>query len=205
MRRGVRMAAEESRFDMARSSASGLDASSGHGRIGPSTPGRAHQAGLVRVDDGLHPVAQSELHEHPADMGLHGGLADDQLRADLRVVEPLADELEDLLLARRSAAVDAASVARPRGDGRSPRSRRRVIDGASNASPAATTRTARTVSSRRTSLRRKPLAPARSASKTYSSRSKVVRMMHLHRIPHVGSGDAPGRLDPVAARACGRP
>ena len=53
---------------------------------------------------------------------------------------------------------------------------RRVTDGASRASPAATTVIACTRSSRRTSLSRKPLAPARSASNTYSSRSKVVRM-----------------------------
>ena len=53
---------------------------------------------------------------------------------------------------------------------------RRVTDGASSASPAATTRTASTSSSGGAFLSRKPLAPARSASKTYSSRSKVVRI-----------------------------
>ena len=53
---------------------------------------------------------------------------------------------------------------------------RRVTDGASSASPAATTRTASTSCSGGAFLSRKPLAPACSASKTYSSRSKVVRM-----------------------------
>jgi hypothetical protein len=53
---------------------------------------------------------------------------------------------------------------------------RRVTDGASSASPAATTRTACTSSAAGASLSRKPLAPARSASYTYSSRSNVVSM-----------------------------
>ncbi len=48
--------------------------------------------------------------------------------------------------------------------------------GASSASPPATTRMAVSKSSGRVSLSRKPLAPARSAAKTYSSRSKVVKM-----------------------------
>jgi UDP:flavonoid glycosyltransferase YjiC (YdhE family) len=34
----------------------------------------AHQAGFVRVDHGLHPVAQAELHQHPTDVCLHGRL-----------------------------------------------------------------------------------------------------------------------------------
>ena len=54
--------------------------------------------------------------------------------------------------------------------------RRRVTVGASSASPAAMTRTAWKSCSAVTSLSRKPLAPAHSASYTYSSRSKVVRM-----------------------------
>src|SRR5215207_920505 len=54
---------------------------------------------------------------------------------------------------------------------------RRVTLGDSNASPAATTRTASRRSSGSTSLSRKPLAPACNASNTYSSRSKVVSMI----------------------------
>ena len=53
---------------------------------------------------------------------------------------------------------------------------RRVMDGSMSASPAATTRTADAISSGSASLRRKPPAPADSASYTYSSRSNVVRM-----------------------------
>jgi hypothetical protein len=56
-------------------------------------------------------------------------------------------------------------------------------------------------SAARASFNRKPLAPARIAAKTYSSRSKVVRM----RIPRARSRlsvslDPPGRLDPVQVR-----
>ena len=46
--------------------------------------------------------------------------------------------------------------------------------GETTASPRATVRMAATSSAGGTSLRRKPLAPARSALKAYSSRSKVV-------------------------------
>ena len=48
--------------------------------------------------------------------------------------------------------------------------------GDTTASPRATVRMAATSSAGGTSLRRNPLAPARSALKAYSSRSKVVRM-----------------------------
>src|SRR5690606_24723322 len=51
--------------------------------------------------------------------------------------------------------------------------RRRVRDGARSASPRATVRTASVSWAALASLSRKPLAPARSASTTYSSRSKV--------------------------------
>jgi hypothetical protein len=53
---------------------------------------------------------------------------------------------------------------------------RRVTLGDSSASPVATTRTARTSSAGSVCLTRKPLAPARSASNTYSSSSNVVRI-----------------------------
>jgi hypothetical protein len=44
----------------------------------------AHHAGFVRVDHGLHPVAQAELHQHPTDVGLHRGLAACTARRALR-------------------------------------------------------------------------------------------------------------------------
>ena len=52
--------------------------------------------------------------------------------------------------------------------------RRRITDGWMSASPAATTRMAAAMSSGSASLSRKPLAPAESASYTYSSMSNVV-------------------------------
>ena len=54
--------------------------------------------------------------------------------------------------------------------------RRRVTLGERSASPAATARTARSSSTGSVSFTRKPLAPARSASNTYSSSSNVVRI-----------------------------
>jgi hypothetical protein len=54
---------------------------------------------------------------------------------------------------------------------------RQVMLGEMRQSPAATTRTAVTRSPGSVSLTRNPLAPKRSASKRYSSSSKVVRMI----------------------------
>ena len=79
------------------------------------------------------------------------------------------------------------------------RTTRRVTDGDSSASPAATSRIARSSSAGLVSLMRKPLAPCRSASKTYSSSSNVVST--ITRVP-ASSGvgdDPPGRLDAVDA------
>ena len=69
--------------------------------------------------------------------------------------------------------------------------------GSISASPRATHRTASTRSSGGTSLRRKPLAPARTAANRYSSRSKVVRMSTL---APVGVDEPPGCFDAVHAR-----
>ena len=52
-----------------------------------------------------------------------------------------------------------------------------MLDGAITASPACTVRIAASISSGGASFRRNPLAPARIASSTYSSRSKVVSTM----------------------------
>ena len=73
-------------------------------RAGPRTGGsgkraRRDQAGLVREDDGLDPVAQAQLGEHVADVGLHRRLAHDQLCGDLRVGHALGDQPEHLQLA----------------------------------------------------------------------------------------------------------
>ena len=68
--------------------------------------------------------------------------------------------------------------------------------GDTTASPRATVRMAATSSAGGTSLRRKPLAPARSALKAYSSRSKVVRMS-TRVVARRRRGDGPGGLNAV--------
>ena len=68
--------------------------------------------------------------------------------------------------------------------------------GAISASPAATTRTALSRSTGNVSLSRNPLAPARSASCTYSSRSNVVRIT-----TRVDASDS----SPVIRRVASRP
>ena len=68
---------------------------------------------------------------------------------------------------------------------------------------AATTRMAASSSSGGASLSMNPLAPTRSAPKTYSSRSNVVRISTRGSGP--GGGDPPGRLDARRAPACGCP
>ena len=74
-------------------------------------------------------------------------------------------------------------------------SRRRVTDGAKSVSPSATTLMAWISSSARMSFSRKPLAPASSASTTYSSMSNVVRIRILMRF--VFARQDPGGLDAV--------
>ena len=71
-----------------------------------------------------------------------------------------------------------------------------MIDGASSASPVAATRTASSSRSAGASLSRNPLAPIRSASKTYSSASNVVSM--ITRGVEAGRREDPlGRAEPV--------
>ena len=133
-------------------------------------------ADLVGQDHGLHPVAQAELGEDVADVGLHGRLADDELGGDLAVGQPARHQLEHVALARRQDLQGVARRRRRRGaapgevldeparraTGPAGRRRRRRPRCRAAARPAGV------------SLSRKPLAPARSASKTYSSRSNVV-------------------------------
>ena len=74
----------------------------------------------------------------------------------------------------------------------------RVTLGASSDSPPATTRIPSSSWAGGVSLSRKPLAPARSAPKTYSSRSNVVSTST--RVPTPSRGDRAGRLEPVHDR-----
>ena len=138
---------------------------------------RADEPDLVGRDHGLDAVAQAELDEHVADVGLHRRLADDEAVGDLGVGRPRATSSRTC----RSRGV-RTSRARPPAAGRGRRrakssiSRRRrrrrqqgVAGGHDLDRPSSSARGA--------SLSRKPLAPARSASNTYSSRSNVVRTM----------------------------
>ena len=103
----------------------------------------------------------------------------------------------------RSVMSPAAAGGRGRGSGCRVNSSmsRRVTAGASSASPAATTRIASSRSAGRVSLSRKPLAPARSAPKTYSSRSNVVRISQPARPGHRPARRSRRR----ARRRAGRP
>src|SRR5699024_1589198 len=60
---------------------------------------RRHDARVVREDDGLHAIADAQLHEDASHVRLDGGLGEDQGLDDLGVAEAPAHELEDLLLA----------------------------------------------------------------------------------------------------------
>ena len=75
---------------------------------------------------------------------------------------------------------------------------RLVIVGERSAAPSATVRIAAISCSGESSLSTKPLAPARNASKTYSSRSNVVRIRI--RAALSDGEDASGRLEPVQLR-----
>src|SRR6266498_186801 len=125
---------------------------------------RSDQAALVGGHDHLGAVAEVELAEYPADVGLDSLLGQHQRAGDLAVGQPPRDQLHHLDLARGEAGepVGVRSVAA--------RLAHELLDepavtvGASSASPAAMTRTAATRSSAVASLSRNPLAPARSDS-----------------------------------------
>ena len=76
---------------------------------------------------------------------------------------------------------------------------RRVTLGESSASPAATARTARSSSAGSVSFTRNPLAPARSASNTYSSSSNVVRITTRTAVERGVVADATGGGEAVDA------
>jgi hypothetical protein len=117
---------------------------------------RLDEPGVVREHDGLHAVAERELLEDVADVRAHRGIGNEELGGDLVVRGTSADEREHLALGRGER-----------------------VDGARRASPRATIRIASIRSLGRTSFSKKPLAPARIASITYSSISKVVRIKIL--------------------------
>jgi hypothetical protein len=59
-------------------------------------PAGADKPGLVGQDDRLDAVAQAQLGQDAADMGLHGRLGDEQPLGDLRVGQPGGDVDKDL-------------------------------------------------------------------------------------------------------------
>ena len=69
------------------------------GRRPPSALRRPHQSRLEGEDDGLHPVAQPELGQQPAHVGLDGRLGDVEALGDLGVGEAVGDGEQDLALA----------------------------------------------------------------------------------------------------------
>src|SRR6476619_5228601 len=136
---------------------------------------RLHDPVLVGEHHGLDAVSHPELLEDPRDVRLDGRLADERLGGDLCVGKPARDEPQDLELPRGEVVETGCGWS---AGGRRTNSAitRRVTTGESSASPPATTWIASTSCSGGVSLSRKPLAPARSASYTYSSRSNVVRI-----------------------------
>ena len=150
----------------------------------------------------LRAVPRVELREQPADVRLRGRVRHEELLGDLGVRQAARDGAEHLALAlgeRVEAGVRLGVAAAPAAATNCSISRR-VTFGASSASPSATTRTAASSSSGSVSFSRNPLAPARSASNTYSSRSNVVRMST--RVAAVASsrGDPARRLEAVHLR-----
>jgi hypothetical protein len=58
-----------------------------------------YQPGFAGEHDGLDPVAQAELGQHPADMNLHCALGQEQAGRDHAVGHARGDAAEDVLLA----------------------------------------------------------------------------------------------------------
>src|SRR5215211_4103537 len=56
------------------------------------------EAGLVREHDRLDPVSEVELHQDMGDVGLHGGVADEELPPDLGVRQASRNQPEHLEL-----------------------------------------------------------------------------------------------------------
>ena len=160
----------------------------------------ADEPGLVGEDHGLGAVAQPELEEDAADVGLDRRLAHDQRGGDLGVGSPRAISTST----SRSRAVSSSS---PAGGSRVAGPAREALDqpagdrGASSASPAATARTRRTSRSGGASLSRKPLAPG--AQRVVDVLVEVEGGEHQH----PARRRRPARAWPRCRRAaaCGRP
>ena len=155
---------------------------------GRGSPAGADDAVLVRPHDGLDAVAQLQLLQHVRHVGLHRGVADEELRRRSRRCSARGRAAGAPRSRARSARRTASASARrevTRSWWRRGRAAavavarlitRRVTSGASRASPAATVRTASISCSGEAFFSRNPLAPASSAWNSVSSLSNVVRM-----------------------------
>lgn len=117
------------------------------------------QAALTRVDDGVDAVADAQLGEDPADVGLDGPLGDHQPAGD----GGRGDGTDGRAIRRSTSVSRVVSVCRAASGSRrrtrilaNSATRRRVTVGASSACPAAATRTASKRRSAVASLSRKP-------------------------------------------------
>ena len=165
-------------------------------------PRNAGEPVAVGEHDELGAVARVELRHRPADVRAHGRLADVPALGDLLVRQPLGDERHDVAFARREQ-LDHAGIgfrASDAGASLNAAISRRVTPGDNSASPAATTRTARISSAGSVCFTRNPLAPARSASYTYSSSSNVVSTSTFTSARSSRAGDLAGRGQPVDLR-----
>ena len=120
---------------------------------------RPDQAGVVGEDDRLDPVAEVELAQDRRDVGLDRGLGDHQRLGDLALDLAIATSRSTSTSRSVSPVSDGGVGVWPGSVSANRSSSRRVTEGASRASPRATTRTASTRSAGRTSLSMKPLAP----------------------------------------------
>ena len=120
------------------------------------------QPRFVGEHHGLNPVPEPQLGKDARHVRLDGRLAEEEPLRDLGVGKAPGDQPQDLGFALGQFAERGG---RSPGGGRRTNSsrRRRVMAGLSSVSPAAIARTACTSSAGRTSLSRKPLAPARIA------------------------------------------
>ncbi len=112
----------------------------------------------------MDPVAQVELGQDVAHVGLRGGLADEECARDLEVRRALREQLEDLALACGELGEGGREVILAPGEPGERLDDATGDEGASTASPSLMTWIAAMSCSGEASVSRKPLAPARSPS-----------------------------------------
>ena len=181
-----------------------------HHRPGPPARAPDGAAGRLGLDEpvlvgehhDLHPVAQAELAQDRADVGLHRRLAGEDQRRRSRCSTARARPRRRPRAPSRSARGTPPAPASGCGTGRPAASTGR--SGASTALPACTVRIASRSITGVVSLSRNPLAPYRIAVAARSSRLNVVSTTTRTGVSRaggpVGREDLPGRLDAVHLR-----